>query len=98
MNLGHLKTNHTKFILQLALIMTLFLGSTVVHSVMHVVTQDEIFESEHHKCKSLKNIAASSIETEPVAAIAPRLFTLLPYASYVPHSVYTFWSRGPPKT
>ena len=98
MNFNHLKTNDTKFILQLALIMTLFLGSTVVHSVMHVVTQDEIFESEHHKCKSLKNIAASSIETGSVAAIAPQLFTLVPYASYVPHPVHTFWSRGPPKT
>ena len=98
MNSGHLKTTDTKFILQLVLTMTLFLGSTVVHSVMHVVTQDEIFDSEHQKRKSLKNLAASSIETEPVAAIAPRLFTLLPYASYVPHSVYTFWSRGPPKT
>ena len=97
MNLGHLKTNDMKFILQLALIMTLFLGSTVVHSIMHVVTQDEIFESEHHKCKSLNNLAASSIETGSVAPIAPRVFTLAPYASYVPHPALIFWSRGPPK-
>jgi hypothetical protein len=98
MNFGHLKAIDTKWILQLVLTMTLFLGSTVVHSVMHVVTQDEIFESEHHKCKSLKNLAASSIETGPVAAIAPRLFTLVSYASYMSYPWYTSGSRGPPKT
>ncbi len=97
MNFGHLKIIDTKFILQLVLTMTLFVGSTVVHNIMHVVTQDEIFESEHHKCKSLKNLAASSIETGPMPTIPPLLFSIVTYASYVPYPVYTFWSRGPPK-
>ena len=97
MNSGHLKTNDTKFILQLVLALILYLGSTVVHSVMHAVTQDEIYEGEPHKCKSLNNLTASSIETGPMATISPRLFSLVTYASYVPYPLYTFWSRGPPK-
>ena len=111
MNLSHLKTNDTKFILQLVLTMTLFLGSTVVHSIMHsvphdtsshMVTEDTTFESEHvTNAQSLKNLCGLCLSRSEPVARDMRPTVALPLSStlsYVPHPVYTFWSRGPPKT
>ena len=97
MNSGQLKKSNTKFILQLVLTMAFFLGSTVTHDLMHLATQDDIFETDHHNCKSLKNIMLALGETEKIIIIAPILFTVAQYTSHTPSLLRTWLSRGPPK-
>ena len=107
MNPGHLKTIDTKFILQLVFTMTLFLGSTIVHDLVHavphdtsshMVTQDTTFETKCEKCKPIKKLWVSVIEIPSALNITPLLLSLDTYVSRVPYPVHSFWSRGPPKT
>ena len=106
MTTRQLKTFETKFVLQLVLTMTLFLGSTVVHSIMqtahhdtssHMVSQDTTFEIKCDKCRPIKKLWVSVIEIPPALNIVPLLLSPVIYASYMPYPVYTIWSRGPPK-
>jgi hypothetical protein len=97
MNSGQLKTSNTKFILQLVLTMAFFLGSTVTHDLMHLATQDDIFETDHHNCKSLKNIMLALGETAKILIIAPIMFMVVEYTSQTPPLLRTWLPRGPPK-